>query len=172
MPKKNSELNDTGMIRATIDPVLMRYLDKFAKTNWVKAELKKKVNEDVYNLRFSALEKEAESTQQLMSEHKGKLSAAPKRHEMNKLETEITGWSGWLRRTVIGVILFLIGTGGVAVWNYSALNSQVEVTNKTIESLAESIKSIGQSQVHLERKFELLHDTINRQSWMPMKVEE
>jgi len=146
------EMDDTGVFVSKLDPVVVDYLAKFARARWVQNELEKKVNGEVYKLQFETIKKDISSLNSIVSEHKTKISKAPKRYEMVKLETTLTGWSGGFKKLVFGFVFFLVGAGSTAVWNYSALNSKVDVTTEDVRKMSISIDELKKTQKSLEEK--------------------
>ena len=149
---KNKELDDTGVYAASLDPMVFDYLAKFARLRWTKEELDKKVNKEAYELQIESIKNETKSLKDLVSEHKGKISKAPKRHEITELKSTLTGWSGWFRKSVFGFIFFLVGVGSTAIWEYSVLNSKVENVDENIKKMSKSINELKDTQENLQEK--------------------
>lgn len=165
MPKKPKHLYDEDEspsvvmalpVPKSVDPWIVNQLDKRARRSWAGRELDKKADKDWVLERFSSLQREADSTKSTIREYKGKISAAPKRYEMEDLKGTLTGWSGWFRKSVVAVIIFIVGSIGTVGWNYSALNSKVEEASNTVTDTKKSIEAIEDSQAMLEQKMELI----------------
>ena len=107
-------------------------------------------------MRLMALEADADDTQRVVIEQRGKWSKIPKRHEMEDLKVAVTGWSSWFRRMIVGVIVFLIGTGGMAVWQYAVLSAQVGVAEKRMQEMSKENERLTSIQEKLEEKIDLL----------------
>lgn len=165
MPKKPKHLYDDDEspsvvmslpVPKSVDPWVVDQLDRRARRSWAGRELDKKADKDWVLERFSSLQREADSTKSTVREYKAKLSAAPKRYEMDDLKGTLTGWSGWFRKSVVAVIIFIVGSIGTVGWNYATLNSQVAEASKTVKETKKNIESIKSNQVILERKLELI----------------
>jgi len=162
MPKKLYEEAESPSVvmslpvPKSVDPWIVDQLDKRARRSWAGRELDKKADLDWVKERFSSLQREADSTQSTMKEYKGKLSNAPKRHEMEDLKGTLTGWSGWFRKSIVGIVIFIVGSIGTVGWNYSALNSRVEAAHTTTQETKEGVEAIEDSQRVLEQKLELI----------------
>jgi len=106
--------------------------------------------------RLQRVEAGADDTQRVVIEQRGKWSLIPKRFEMEELKEAVTGWSAWFRRTLVGVIVFLLGTGGMAVWQYASLNVHVGVVEREMEKVAKRNERLDSSVDQLEKKLEMI----------------
>ena len=139
-----------------IDPWIIDQLDKRARRGWAGRELDKKADKDWVTEKFRSLQREADSTKSTIQEYKGKISAAPKRYEMNDLKEVLTGWSGWFRKSVVAFIIFIVGSLGTVGWNYSTLNSRVDSAHETVQEVKSSLEVIEDNQRAQEQKLELI----------------
>lgn len=175
MPKK-LEMTTTEMTSPaeTVEPWVIEQLSKRPKETWVRDQLQSFYNKEILDLkldsikreldsRLHALEVDADDTQRVFVEQRGKWSKIPKRHEMVELKEAVTGWSAWFRRTIVGVIVFLIGTGGMAVWQYAALNSQVSVVEKELEKVSKRNEFLQVKNDQLEKKLEMMSSFLQYQ---------
>lgn len=160
---ESSSLRNTGVAPTTVEPWIIEQFQKMARGKWVVRELEKKADDDWVKEKFRSIERRSEDTQSVIKEHKGKLSNAPKRHEMNDLKEAVTGWSYWFRRMMVGAILFLIGTGGMIVWQYAGLNAKVEMSSAQSTEMVEMMKELKKSQEDLEDKFSFFKDVLEKQ---------
>lgn len=156
----------------TIDPWIVDQLDKRARRSWAGRELDKKADKDWVLEKFSSLQRESDSTKSTIREYKSKLSAAPKRYEMDDLKGVLSGWSGWFRKSVVAFIIFIIGSLGTVGWNYSSLNSRVDSAYETVQDVKGSLEIIEDNQRAQEQKLELiqrlLEQVINPNTHMPL----
>ena len=152
--KKSKNLNMTGNLPTEIDPWIVEHLSLCAKREWVSEELDKKIDSDLANEKFKNLRKQADEATGIMFEHKQKISKAPRPSEIEQLRTAVTGWSGWFRKIFFSLIFFIMGSGGTAIWNYSALNSKVENLCVLVNELKESISQSRKNQKLIEKKIE------------------
>lgn len=178
MSKKKEMKTTTLTSPATsVEPWVVEQLSKRPKESWVRDQLQSYYSKELLdlklesirnevNMRLLALESDADDTQQVVIEQRGKWSKAPKRHEVDDLKTAVVGWSSWFRRTIVGVILFLVGTGGVVVWKYAELNVLVAESNKKTEELIEEMRIMRSQQIQMEKQLNLLGDIIKGQRSM------
>ena len=145
---KRSSLSETSEVAApsAVDPWVITQLGKCARQSWVADKLTDVYNKDVVDLKLASLEsrilakldsleRTTDDTQRVFVEQRGKWSLAPKRHEVDDLKTAVTGWSSWFRRIIVGIIVFLIGTGGMAVWQYATLTISLEAAREENEKI-------------------------------------
>ena len=166
---KKKEMSTTAITSPaeSVEPWVIEQLSKRPKETWVRDQLQSFYNKEILDLklesikkeldsRLHALEADADDTQRVFIEQRGKWSKIPKRHEMEDLKEAVTGWSAWFRRMLVGVIVFLIGTGGMAVWKYAELNVHVGTVEKELEKVTKrnELLQIGHDQ--LEKKIEML----------------
>lgn len=112
-------------------------------------KLEKKADQSYVKLKFEMLENETKAAEKTIESARAKISNVPKTGDMVDLRNMVTGWSNWFRRISVGAILFLIVTGGGAVYQFSTLSSMVNVTHSAIRELTvktEEIKKFQQSQ--------------------------
>jgi len=138
-----------------------RAMEKKADISWIK-------------LKDKQIEKDLMEIKRMFDITREKVSLAPKSMEVTELRTVVSDWSKWFRRSMIGVIVFLVTTGGAAMWQYSALSSKVVITQGAMDTISTDVKEmhagqirfmdeikegqkeIQESQEHLERKFEIV----------------
>lgn len=179
MSKKKKELKTTTLTSPAsgVEPWVVEQLSKRPKESWVRDQLQAYYSKEMLDLklealrnemnaRLTALEADADDTQRVVIEQRGKWSKAPKRHEVDDLKTAVTGWSAWFRRTLIGVILFLVGTGSVTVWKYAELSVLLGESNKRVNELVGALKESEATQAQMEKQLDLLGDMIKHQQSM------
>lgn len=179
MPKK-LDMTTTAMTSPakSVEPWVIEQLSKRPKETWVRDQLSSFYNKEILDLklnaitremnsRFMALEADADDTQRVFIEQRGKWSKVPKRHEMEDLKVAVTGWSSWFRRIIVGVIVFLIGTGGMAMWQYAVLNTQVDVAEREMDKISKENERLKVAQEKLEEKIDLLSSMIQYPPVLP-----
>lgn len=169
MPKKK-DLKTTTLSPPTssVEPWVIEQLSKRPKEAWIRdsyyskevLDLKLGALQREINSRFAGLEADADDTQRVVIEQRGKWSKIPKRHEMEDLKVAVTGWSAWFRRMIVGVIVFLIGTGGMAVWQYAVLSAQVGIMERESEKINKENERLKTVQEKLEEKIDLMSNMI------------
>lgn len=180
MARKKTDLKTTTMTSPAgdVEPWVIEQLSKRPKETWVREQLCSFYNKEILDLkldalqremnsRFMALESDADDTQRVVIEQRGKWSKIPKRHEMEDLKIAVTGWSSWFRRIIVGVIVFLIGTGGMAVWQYAVLNAQVDVMEREADKITKENEQLKVAQEKLEEKLDLLSGMIQYPPVLP-----
>ena len=171
MPKKTDMKITMPSSATTVEPWVIDQLGKRPKEALVRDQLQGFYNKEMLDLklesmqkefsnRLQALESDADDTQRVVIEQRGKWSKIPKRHEVDDLKTAVIGWSMWFRRVIVGVILFLVGTGGMAVWNYASLDAQVAVLVVGMEKVSQQNETLQQSLLTLEKQVGLLRDVM------------
>jgi cell division protein FtsB len=166
---KKREMSTTAMTSPAeaVEPWVIEQLSKRPKETWVRDQLQSFYNKEILDLKLESIKKEldsrlhsleagADDTQRVVIEQRGKWSLIPKRFEMEELKEAVTGWSSWFRRSLLGVILFLIGTGGMAVWKYAELNVHVGVVEREMEKVAKRNERLEIDVDQLEKKLEML----------------
>jgi hypothetical protein len=138
----------------SVDPWVIDQLSKRPRETWVRGQLAAFYTKEMLDLKLESIKKEmdtrlraleidADDTQKVFIEQRGKWSKAPKRHEVEELKESVTGWSSWFRRMLVGVIVFLIGTGGMAVWKYAELDVHVGVVEKDMAKVTKKTRGYG-----------------------------
>ena len=135
---KKKEMKTTTLTApaGNVEPWVIEQLSKRPKESWVREQLEGVYNKEVLDLKLdsmqrdlhnaiAALKDDAEDTQRIVIEQRGKWSKAPKRHEMEEVKVAVTGWSSWFRRTLVGMVIFLTGTGGLGVWRYAEMHTRM-----------------------------------------------
>lgn len=169
MAKKKVELKTTTLTSpaGNVEPWVVEQLSKRPKESWVREQLDGTYNKEVLDLKLASIERDlkhaidslkddAEDTQRIVIEQRGKWSKAPKRHEMEDLKVAVTGWSAWFRRTLVGMLLFLIGTGGVAVWRYAEMSTNMAASLEEMEEVKEENRILQARQREMEKQIEML----------------
>jgi len=168
-----SETSDAGT-PSVIDPWIISQFGKYARQTWVTDKLSDIYTKDVIDLklgslekslnsRLDSLEKDSDNTQRVFVEQRGKWSLIPKRHEVEDLKTAVTGWSSWFRRVIIGVILFLVGTGGTAVWQYAELNMAVGAARNETDKVLKDYNELKIIQEEQRKTMEFMKTIIQNQ---------
>jgi len=166
---KNKDMSTTAITSPaeSVEPWVIEQLSKRPKETWVRDQLAAFYNKEVLDLKLDSIRKEMETrlhmleaesddTQRVFIEQRGKWSKIPKRHEVEELKVSVTGWSSWFRRTLVGVIIFLIGTGGMAVWKYAELNVHVGVVEKEMEKISKRNERLQIDLEQLEKKMDMM----------------
>lgn len=152
-----------------VEPWVIEQLSKRPEESWVRDQLQGFYSKELLdlkleslrsemNVRLMALEADADDTQRVVIEQRGKWSKAPKRHEVDDLKTAVTGWSAWFRRIIVGVIIFLVGTGGMVVWKYAELNVMMHESEKSMNKMVDENKELQNKIVQMEKQFDMLND--------------
>lgn len=179
MPKNKDMATTTLTSPArSVEPWVIEQLSKRPKETWVRCQLESFYNKEILDLKLDSIKKELDSrlrtlevgsddTQRVFIEQRGKWSKVPKRHEMEELKSSVTGWSAWFRRMIVGVILFLVGTGGMAMWQYAVLNTQVGVVEREMEKVSKENERLKVAQEKLEESVDLLSSMVQYPPMLP-----
>lgn len=166
---KNKDMKTTSITSPakSVEPWVIEQLSKRPRETWVRDQLDSFYNKEILDLKLESIKREMESrlhaleagsddTQRVFIEQRGKWSKIPKRHEVEELKQSVTGWSSWFRRMIVGVIIFLIGTGGMAVWKYAELNVHVGIVEKEMEKVVKKNERLQIDLEQLEKKLDML----------------